>query len=245
LLLVPLAACATAPETPLAPLPTGAPPTSTTAARQAGSGNGVGDLPAARIMARAKAALLAAHTVRLVGYVAEDGELSAVDMRIKVGHGSVGFVKINSHQVDLIRIGSVLYVRADEVFWVAFGVSPATAAALGGKYIRLLVGRSKDANDLATMTDLAALVQDLFPTNSMIIKGRHRTIRGVEAVGITAVNDRSDTIYVALTGQPVPMQVVPRGKTADFSMNFVDYNKPVTLAPPPVAQVVDAGVLPG
>jgi hypothetical protein len=242
-----LAGCATAPAADLEPLPAGAPPTAAAAAKKAsgGAGNSVGDLPGAAIMSRAKAALLAARSVRLIGYVAGGGGLLAIDIRIKGRQGGVGFVKINGHQVDMIRIGSVLYIRADEAFWRSAGASARDAALLTRKYVRLRVGHGQTAADLASFTDIASLAGVLFPASSMIIKGAHRTIRGVEAVGVTAVNDSRNTTYVALTGQPLPMRVVPRGKTADLSLNFVDYGKPVTLAAPPAGQVIDGGALPG
>lgn len=73
----------------------------------------------------------------------------------------------------------------------------------------------------------------------LVIKGNHKVIGGIETVGLAVPETSGDTIYVALSGAPYPLRIIPRGKSGDYAMNFVDYGKPLRLAAPPLAQVVD------
>jgi len=53
------------------------------------------------------------------------------------------------------------------------------------------------------------------------------------------------TLYIALRGEPYPLQVAPnKGKTDDVgSLDFLDYGVPVTLTQPPADEVVDVSKL--
>lgn len=230
-----VAGCARTAGPPLEPLPSGGPPT-TAPVDERRADNGVADLTGAQIVAKARAAVRKAGTVHLVGYGAADGTLLAIDIWMKGQAGGTGFVKINGYQLDLIRIGPVLYVRGGAEFWRTQGRSAQVARQLATKY--LLVRPADEVWDLAGFTDLHEMLgSDLQPTG-LVLKGHHKMIRGVDAIGVTA-DGTGDTMYVALRGEPYPVQIVPRGKDDDYSLNLVDYAKPVKLAAPPPAQIVD------
>jgi hypothetical protein len=92
---------------------------------------------------------------------------------------------------------------------------------------------------MLAFTNLPGLAADVFKGNGLVIKGNHKTVRGIETVGVTVSGGSGDTIYVALSGDPYPLRVVPRGGSLDYALNFVDFGKPWWWRCPRRAQVVD------
>lgn len=72
-------------------------------------------------------------------------------------------------------------------------------------------------------------------------KGSTRTIAGFPAIGVVDKGADGGTLYVATTGQPVPLALQAKSD----NLTFGDYGTPVTVEAPPAAQVIDAATLPG
>ena len=110
----------------------GSPAPSAPAASPAPAGNGVADLPADEILARAKAAVRKAESVRVKGGGSSRGAQFQLDMRYGTGAKAIGTISNNGQTVELRRIGGVVYLKAGKDFWTSIG-GARTAAAVAGR----------------------------------------------------------------------------------------------------------------
>jgi hypothetical protein len=86
----------------------------------------------------------------------------------------------------------------------------------------------------ASLTDPRQLLSQIMQGIGSLGKDGQKDIRGTKSIVLRGAKDTR--IYVAIDGEPYLLRVLPPGGgTLDFS----DFDNPVTLNPPPPAQVVD------
>jgi hypothetical protein len=86
----------------------------------------------------------------------------------------------------------------------------------------------------ASLTDPRQLLAQIMQGIGSLGKDGQKDIRGTKSIVLSGAKDTR--VYVAIDGEPYLMRVLPPGGgTLDFS----DFDSPVTLNPPPPAQVVD------
>jgi len=206
--------------------------------------NGVADLPATEILAKAKTALTQASSVHIKGGGVSDGQQFALDMRYGTA-GATGSLTINGQVIELLRVGSTAYLKGTEAFWRSSSRSTAVAELLKGRYLELPANRP-DFAELTSFTDLRKDAAELVTPEGEITKGGRKTVYGVEAIALDS--SKGGTLYVALRGEPYPLQAVSsaEAKSGDTgSLDFLDYGVPVTVTAPPADQVVDISKLGG
>jgi hypothetical protein len=201
---------------------------------------GVADLAATEIFARTKAAFKAADTVRLKGSGASGTTKFAIDMRYSTAGNAVGTVSNAGQTIELRRIGQTVYVKADKAFWTK-SAGAAVAELLGGKYLKAPLADPRVAQ-LGAFTDKNSFADEVLSPSSNVTKGDSKSIRGIPAIGLVdKASSGSATLYVATSGQPVPLQLAPTsGAGNEGSFDFLDYGKPVDVAVPPAAQTIDS-----
>lgn len=203
--------------------------------------NGVADKPPAEILTAAQDALRDAGSVRLKGNGTEDGQVYAVDMRIKGTRAARGTVTYRHNPVELLRIGEDAYLKGSAEFWQEITRDRAAVELLKGKYLKARRG-DPDLKTLLAFTNTAAFVEEMLKSDGAVTKADRRTVAGVDTVGVTFTSDEGKaTVYVATTGKPYPMYMSTTGKTADETgaLDFVDYDKPLEVKPPQSDLVVD------
>lgn len=209
------------------------------------AGNGVYELRPDLILARARAALQQAGTVRVSARGRQDGSQFALDMRIKGSQGATGRVTSGGLTFTLLRISRTVYMKADAATWQrAGGGHPEVATLLAGKWVKIPTNDA-DFADTAKFTSLAELA-NLFdpgtagPADEVTGTKSRATLRGVDAVRLT---DEGNSLYVAAVGKPYPLRLQgPPAGTSDlagFTFDFLEFNRPVPLASPPAGQIVD------
>jgi hypothetical protein len=205
--------------------------------------NGVADLSAKDILARAKKALGGARSVHIKGGGFSGGEQFALDMRYG-SDGATGSLTSNGQTIELLRVGETVYLKGSEAFWRSIGGGSA-AELLKGRYLKVPAS-TPDFAELAGFTNLTKNAEDLLSPDGEVTKGERKTIRGVEAIGLNDSSKEGGTLYIAVRGEPYPLQVVPRkdAKSDETgSLDFYDYGVPVKVSAPPADQVVDASKL--
>jgi hypothetical protein len=202
--------------------------------------NGVARLAPAQILVRAKAALLAARTVRISGSSRDGGEQVRVDMRVSRGRGAVGVLTVHGQPVQVLRLGRTVYYQAGAAFWRSVG-NPAVAQLLTGKYVKVALSQSELA-DFGTFSDLDELAKGVLTPDGPVRKGRPATIRGARAIGLS---DSTGTLYVATTGRPYPLQVAGGDRSSRGTFTLSEFGRPVALRTPPADQVIDPALLGG
>lgn len=220
------------------PAQAGGSSTPSAAASSSAAGSEIASLEATEILTRARAAFTKAESVRLTGGGASAGESFTVDMRYGADK-AIGTVSNNGQKIELRRIGQTVYLRADKAFW-AQTAGAAAAELLGGKYLKAPVADKRVAQ-LASFTDKDEFGAEVLDPEGKVTKGQTKTIRGVPAIGLDESSGAdSGTLYVATTGEPVPLQVAPKaGSSESGSLEFLDYGKSVDVEVPPAAQTID------
>jgi hypothetical protein len=203
--------------------------------------NGVANLPASQIMSRAQAALKKASSVHLKGKMASEGEQFTIDLRMS-DKGGTGTMTQAGQTLQLLRIGTTVYIRADEDFWRTQTGSDAAAELLKGKYLKGTTSDPKVAS-LALFTDADKFVAELFSPKRTVTKGAKKTVRGVEAISLISPGKDGGTLYVATRGEPYPLQIASNTQSEPGLIDFLDYGAPVKLTAPPADQVVDTSKL--
>jgi hypothetical protein len=204
--------------------------------------NGIANLSAKQILAKAKDALSQAGSVRIQGGGFSEGEQFALDMRYGRA-GAVGSLTSNGQTIELLRIGRTVYLKGSAAFWRSIGGNPA-AELLKGRYLKMPAS-TREFAEVASFTDLEKSAAELLAPDGEISKSGRTTIRGMAAIGLKDPTNGGGTLYIALRGEPYPLRVAPdKGKTDDVgSLDFLDYGVPVALTQPPADQVVDVSKL--
>jgi hypothetical protein len=202
--------------------------------------NGVADKAPEEILRSAKDAFRHAGSVRVKGNGTSDGELYAVDMRIKGGGGGKGTVTVQHNLVEILRIGKDAYLKGDADFWKQQTGDSAAAELLKGKYLKA-PSDEPALKAVLLFTDTGTFADELMKVDGTATKGERRTIAGIETIGVTFLSGKDKaTMYVATTGKPYPMHLTAASSSADAgALDFTDYDKPLDLKPPPADQVVD------
>lgn len=207
--------------------------------------NGVANLSADEILAKAKTALSKAKSVHVTGSNSAAGEEFQLDLRVKGSEGGAGTILTGEDKIELIRIGQDVYFKATGALMNSLAGSAEAAKLLVGKYLK---GSATDPKfkELASFADLSTMGTTFLDPDGKITKGERKTIRGIPAIGLVDPSADGGTLYIALQGEPLPLQITPSATSKDKgSLDFLDYGKPVELTAPPAAQVVDIAKLGG
>jgi hypothetical protein len=192
------------------------------------SGNGVASKSADQIVAAAKAAAVGAATVHIAGSIVSEGKPLKIDMQLVKDKGGRGRITLEGVSIDLVRVGGSVYINGSQAFYRRVA-GAAAAQLLQGKWLKAPENSGNFAS-LASLTDLAKLMNTTLSSHGTLSRGGTKTIAGQKTV---AVNDVSQggTVYVATTGSPYPVELSKDG-SGGGKIVFDKWNKSVTLTAP-------------
>ncbi|MYS18687.1 hypothetical protein GA0115240_10022 [Streptomyces sp. DvalAA-14] len=149
---------------------------------------------------------------------------------------------------QIIRTGSVYYMRAGADFWTSEGGPDARTLAklAGGKWVKLPESAEKDGGfdmfcDLNTLLD-SAKANDGKATS--VTKGRPTAYDGGQVVPLIQKypaddqDDEDTTLYIAATGAPYILKAFTPGDSTNV-MTFSRFGRAPVINPPPAGQIVD------
>jgi len=213
-----------------------------------------GSLPAARIVTLSKAALSGERTLALAGTIRHG--TAAVAIKLESGrNGAVsrGVLDSNSKSVGFlgplayVAIGKTLYVHAAGLFWQQFvtpgsGLTAPQAAkiikALSARWIVLGPAYAKTLTSaLGALTNPRSVASAVLANGGSVSKRRPTKVRGVLALPI--VSGGGGTLYVALHGPPLPIEVSGSGGGSSGTVVFT-YPKSVHITAPRGARTLAA-----
>jgi hypothetical protein len=194
-----------------------------------------------QVATQAMANLKAATSLTVVGTVTQSGQASTLNLRLKPGKGCSGTVEDGTTgAIKLVVIGSTVYFNPDDKFWKANAGSDASAvtALIDGRYIKTTTSASGMA-DIASVCDLShSIASNTLDGNSKgVAKEPVTTLNGVRVLPLKASDG---TLYVTDTSKPQLVEVYsPKGAPDGAGKVDFQVGVPVTLTPPPAAQVID------
>ncbi len=194
--------------------------------------NGVDKLSATEIVSKMQAAAKAATSVHVAG------KSGTTSIDLKMGAGSAdGTVGLGAGNVEIVRIGEQLYLKADKAFWTQ-SANASVAAVVAGKYVKIA---GTQAAQYALFTKMSDFFGQALKPSGTVTKGAVSTIDGQRAIALTDTSDGS-IMYVALDGPPLPIKTTNTGSNAG-EVDFTGWNQVVTIAAPPASQVLDLSKL--
>jgi len=212
-------------------------PSTSTSATPALTDNGVSALSAGDILAKAKAALASASSVHVRGTADVADKKAKLDLTFKGKSDVAGTIQFDGQKVEIIRIGTDVYLKADASFWKSVA-GDQVAPLLQGKYVRA-------PNSNPTYTQYVTMLDAAYPLTPVgtLSKGTSTSVNGVNAIGIVDDDPKlGRTVYVATQGQPYPLRI--ESTTDGGALDYVDYNKSVDVKAPPASQVLDLSQFP-
>jgi hypothetical protein len=210
--------------------------------------NGVEKLTADQIIDKAKTALQAAPSVRLVA----DSDSTKMNLAVNKDGDCAGTVSPDgTGSANIIKQGDDVYMKANDAFWKT--VSPSEAdtieTVIGDRYVKASAS-DPDFGFGAETCDLSDLSGELShgtkgETDDKMTKGAVTTVEGVRVIELTGKDeDGSDEqIYVSTVGPAYPIKFAGTEDGKPVSLTFKDYGKPVTTAVPSADDVLDASKL--
>jgi len=221
-----------------------------------------GDPAAVTLYKQAMASLQKVKSVRIKGSGSDDGGTLAIDLTFVNGKGATGSIGLGDGTLKLLAIGDTTYVQLDKAAFQAFAgaetasIPPAALDAVAGKWLKISSEAAKSPSDpfgdLSELTDLATFTSDFAPNGSLSLQPGKTTINGQSAVGLIQDGGGDPSaggiLYVQADGDHLPLRVGAPPASASASsgadagqIDFVDYDKAVTLAAP--ATSIDVGQL--
>ena len=196
-------------------------------------------LPADQVLAKAKQALASARSVHFAAKGASgssDGDIS-FDMHLTAGPNATGTIGAAGQEVKLVRIGKDAYFSGNEK--VLAGLSGGKATA--GKWVKLPASNS-DLSGLLDITDLSNGMGSVLKAKGKLSLGTPKVVDGKQTVALVDSDPSGGgTLYVSAEGTPYPLLIEPSAASKDkATATFTEYDAPVTVTPPPAADVVEA-----
>jgi len=200
--------------------------------------NGVEALAPADIITKAKATLAAAKSFHVKGGATDNGTKADIDLTFQ-GKNFAGTISTSGITLNVEVLGPDLYLKAPDAFWQAILASqPAAASALSsfqGKWVKV-------SSTTAGLSDFTGIGPDDFlQTNGDLTKGAIKTVNNTPTIPV--VNADKSVIYVAVQGQPYPIQVSDAAGTS--TLDFSQFNTAPDITAPAAADVFDAKKLLG
>ena len=204
------------------------------------AGNGIAALTADEILTKAKAALVAAKSFHVKGTTIEDGEKLTVDIKV-AGKDVVGSLVTGKAKVELLAVGGKQFIRPNEAFWSVSGAGKqahAIAQLVGTRWVKVTPG-DKDLSDLFSLGEADTLLDP----DGALTKGTEKEIAGVPAIGLVDAGKPGGTLWVATTGEPLPLQL---DGTDGSGATFSEFGKAFTeIKQPAASDVLDLASLQG
>ncbi|MCW2548502.1 MAG: hypothetical protein JWN96_2962 [Mycobacterium sp.] len=199
--------------------------------------NGVQTQTGTEALTSARVALRNAKSVRLTGTVKSDGQTIRLDLQL-VGENSQGTLTINNNDVQLIKVGSTVYIKGDRDFLTKYANGNTAAVdALNGKWLKTAATSDFDEFSIAGFADQLKATSDVTVNDKTV----QSTLNGKPVV-VLSQSDGSK-LSVANTGDPYPLFLDGKGDSPG-QVTFAEYNKAVSITAPADAFDVDAAATP-
>ena len=201
-----------------------------------GGDNGVVDLEPDGILAEAEEAIDAAESASIVGTGTIEGQTFDLDLTVGADSG-VGVIGQNGAEFEITLVDGNAYMYGDAAAWEAMGAG-AFAGLVADKFVQIPTDDPSFA-EFAEFLDLNAMTSELLAPDGEVTKGEQTEIDGQSVIGL--VDEDGSTLYIATTGDPLPVQMTsPEGEegTLDF-----EWDVEVEVTAPDESEIVDLAEL--
>jgi hypothetical protein len=218
-------------------------PTNTPSKTPSQGSRNVAALPAAAIVARAKAALAMTNTLRITGTFMDGGTTTVVDLSFAKA-GAHGTVTTDGAPARVVRIGDITYLQLTDAAWrkhLPKRQADAVIEMLRGRWVKASV-TDPDYAAFTDLTDLDSTVDDVLAESARrFTKTAIKLVDGVRCVGL---DDGQGVLWVDVrTARPVRLET--RALADSGGLDLTQYNTAKEAAAPPEDLVVDSSRISG
>ena len=192
--------------------------------------NGIAKLSATDALKQVQAAVKEVDTVHISGHLTAQGQDITLDLRDKAGAG-VGTLRLAGGEIDVVRTSDTIYVKGNATALTAFGASQTQASVAADKWLRESISSSGPLSAFAQLLDSSALFDSVTTPTGELKTGTTTTINGHKVFTLVdAAAGGNGTLYVAETGDPLPLRVDQPGANGG-SLDF-EYGVDVSVTAP-------------
>ncbi len=181
----------------------------------------------------------------------EDGSTVSIDVAVDQEKNCQGTIGAGETRADVRHTEATLFLRGDEQYWqTALKQQPDAAREmvpkLSGRWVKMPANDATTAGVCDKQGFIAAMDEDKSQRRGMK-RGDTTEIDGKEALKLTKEQASGETLalYVATEGEPYILRSTTEGGKNPGTVDFADYNKPVSPEQPPADQTVDLKELGG
>ncbi|PSL01885.1 hypothetical protein CLV30_112125 [Haloactinopolyspora alba] len=198
--------------------------------------NGIADVAPEKALERAISAMESTGSYRVKGTTTDGNALNIV---FEVGVGSTGTIK-SGNPVKLVSVQGAVYVRGDEESMKAL-VGDDVEATIGDRWLAL---SPKSSSGFSIFSDGATFAEAVLGAAAPSRITGVSEVDGKLAVGLL-FPDTGATLWVAATGEPLPLRFEEKGATAGKGvLTFSNFGADVEVTAPAEDEVLTVDELP-
>jgi hypothetical protein len=197
--------------------------------------NGIASLAPTVALSKVSAAAAGQTSVHITGTVAQGKDTLGLDVQAGLSSGQ-GTLHLGGGRVTLRLTNGTIYLNGDVKGLIGLGFPKATATATANQWI----GAQAAATSLSALLNFTDLVKSIVTPNGKVVAGRTTTVNGISVYTLVDKTKNGGTLYIATTGEPLPVQVVnakPREK-----LSFSQWGAPISVTVPPKVIPVPSSV---
>lgn len=200
-----------------------------------GTANGVADLGPDEILSEAQAAAEAASSVHMTGSFefTEDGGKLEFDITADQS-GGTGVVTLMGTEFEVLSVEGTEYMRAGADFWGTVMGDPAEVERAADKYVKGSAGGAAGI-DMSRFLDFDFIVDERLVPDGEITKGEQIVVGEQSVIGLEV--EDGTTMYVATTGEPLPVRLAP--PDGEFGSFDFEWGVDADIVAPDEADVID------
>ncbi|WP_181796256.1 hypothetical protein [Streptomyces sp. WELS2] len=204
-----------------------------------------------QISEKARVAMTKLKTFKIKGDMTVDGADMSIDFAVAVKGDCQGTLVRDGGSAQILKSGGVMYMKGDEKFWQQTGKEDGSSPDEAKAFTQLVKGRwfklgsGAEAEEEFPFCD-AGVMFEKDKDDARLTRGPETEVDGTRAVTLTGKDGaEKQTLLVAAEGEPYALKMTTEGGKEPGSLQYSEFNKPVTVKAPPADQVIDANQLKG
>jgi hypothetical protein len=197
--------------------------------------NGIASLSPSAALSKVSTAAAAQTSVHIIGTVAQGKDTLGLDVRAGLTTGQ-GTLELGGGRVGLRLTNGTIYINGDVKGLIGLGFPRKSATASANKWI----AAQASATSLSALLNVTDLVKSIVTPNGTVVAGRTTTVNGVSVYTLVDKAKKGGTLYVATTGEPLPVQVI--NTSPHEKLSFSQWSAPISVVVPPKVIPVPSSV---
>jgi hypothetical protein len=188
--------------------------------------NGIASLSPADGLSKVTAAAAGQTSVHIVGSVKQGKSTLGLDVHAGLASG-VGTLHIGGGQVRLRLTNGTLFIEGDVKGLMGLGFPKAAATASATKWM----AAQATSTSLSALLSFTDLVKSIVTPSGTVIAGKTSTLHGIRVYSLVDKTKNGGTLYVATTGEPLPVQII--NSSPREAISFSEWGAPISVTAPP------------